>query len=713
MLKLSAVIGIELMMRTKILGWAGLVRVDGAVYRFLGAPGLTTRVPLANQTSSKFTSTQSTFVLRAGGIDLTVNFLSPVEPTDLVKQSVPFAYLSVAAASNDGKSHSVHVYTDISAEWVTGDNNLHANWSTSTTGNIITHQVSLQDQEPYAEDQDHIRHGSAYYSILASAGVTYRSGVDVEVRESFVANGTLDNTLDTNFRAVNDKWPVFAFAKDMGSITSTTSAPVVFSIGHVRDPAVRYIIEGGSTQDRSAYYWSVYSSVSDMISEFLNDYPNALSRANALDAKISADAAGVSSNYASIVALSIRQAFATFEITISKKSDGSWDLEDTLVFMKEISSNGNTNTVDVIFPAWPLFLYANPTLGRDLLLPHFRYQATGQYPNTFAIHDLGAHYPVAIGHNDGRDEHMPLEECGNMLIMTLSHYQKTGDTSIISKYYNLLDQWTQYLVEEALIPANQISTDDFAGPLINQTNLAIKGIIGIRAMADIACIMGNHAQSENYTSISHNYANQFIGLSAADGGQHLTLNYGNSSSWGLTYNLYAEKLLGFEIFPQSIYQRQDSWYPSVLQTFGVPLDTRHTYTKTDWMIWMAAIATSPTTRNMFIDSIYKFASNGDERNNVPFSDWYDTITGLHQGFRARPVVGGHLALMKGVLPTSSRGSSSGGTCFVVSPTSSGQGQAAETANGGSGNEATQKRLLRSSGLLVTVLYSILLHWSIL
>ena len=48
------------------------------------------------------------------------------------------------------------------------------------------------------------------------------------------------------------------------------------------------------------------------------------------------------------------------------------------------------NTVDVIFPAYPAFLYTNPDLAKYLLLPLFEYQATGQYPNKWAVHDMGA-----------------------------------------------------------------------------------------------------------------------------------------------------------------------------------------------------------------------------------------------------------------------------------------------------------------------------------
>ena len=96
-----------------------------------------------------------------------------------------------------------------------------------------------------------------------------------------------------------------------------------------------------------------------------------------------------------------------------------------------------------------------------------------------------------------------------MLIMTLAYAQRAGDSSYLKQHYPILDQWTQYLIEEALIPANQISTDDFAGPLANQTNLALKGIIGIEAMATIANLTGNMDTAANYSSIAHNYISEW------------------------------------------------------------------------------------------------------------------------------------------------------------------------------------------------------------
>ncbi|KAF8595372.1 DUF1793-domain-containing protein [Ceratobasidium sp. AG-I] len=632
-----------------ILGWAGYVRVDGKVYTFLGAPNVA-GATLATQKKMQFTATKSTFVLAAGPVDLTVAFLSPVEPTDYLRQSLPFSYMTLTAKSTDGAAHKVQYYTDISAEWVSGDNSLLAKWSTANltaNGGSIVHQVELQSPSAFAEVNDHAQYGSAYYGTNQGSGLTYATGEDSVVRAAFINQGALGNTQDTQFRAISDRWPVFAFARDIGSVTSSTSSPVVFAVGHTRDPLVQYIIAGGALEPRYAYWLSKYATASDAISAFLStdEYQHSVSAASALDTKIFNDATPIHSDYTAIVQLSTRQAFAAVEITLSKTESGSYNTSDIKIFMKEISSNGNMNTVDVIFPAWPAYLYLNPDFGRRLLEPLFQYQQSGQYPNKWSIHDLGAHYPVANGHNDGQDEAMPVEESGNMLIMSLSYTRATKDNSLITNNYNLLDQWTQFLVNDSLIPALQLSTDDFAGHLANQTNLAIKGIIGIRAMSEIATILGKTDDATKYKDIATSYVSKWQKLAASNEG-HLVLNYGSPSSWGMAYNLYADKLFQFNLFPQSVYDMQTGWYGEMGAQYGIALDSRHSYTKSDWMIWTAGTVAEFNTRNMLISRLRDYLANG--KNNAPFSDWYDAIYGTVVGFRARPVAGGHFALL--VLP---------------------------------------------------------------
>lgn len=99
---------------------------------------------------------------------------------------------------------------------------------------------------------------------LKTVGATYQTGADVTVRAQFINNGRLPNTQDTAFRAIQDNWPVFGLAHDLGSVTGA-SAPVVFSVGHIRDPAIKYIVAGGGTQSRSLYFWSQFSTSASLV----------------------------------------------------------------------------------------------------------------------------------------------------------------------------------------------------------------------------------------------------------------------------------------------------------------------------------------------------------------------------------------------------------------------------------------------------------------
>jgi len=237
---------------------------------------------------------------------------------------------------------------------------------------------------------------------------------------------------------------------------------------------------------------------------------------------------------------------------------------------------------------------------------------------------------------------------GNMLIMTLAYSQRTQDTAYLTTHYKILKQWTQYLIDEALIPQNQISTDDFAGNLTNQTNLALKGIIGIEAMASIANLTGNTVDGANYSNIAHSYITQWqtLGVAADAIPPHTTLAYGQNDTHGLLYNLYADRLLNLNLVSQSIFDMQSAFYPTVEATYGVPLDTRHEYTKSDWEMWTAAIA-SESTRNIFIEDLATWIH--ETPTNMAFTDLYDAQTGdwaVGPGhFSARPVVGGHFALL--------------------------------------------------------------------
>ncbi|KAL4912381.1 hypothetical protein BDW62DRAFT_21051 [Aspergillus aurantiobrunneus] len=619
----------------QVTGWTGLIRVDGQVYTWMGLPGSTT----VNQTAYEYTSTKSIFTMHIGDmVEMTITFLSPITPSDLRRQSLVFSYLDVSVTSLDGESHNVQVYTDISAEWVSGDRSAIAQWDYGVTGDgVAYHRVHRQTPLLFSEQRDQAEWGDWYWATDSAAGLTYQAGADVDVRGSFASNGRLGNTNDADYRAISNNWPVFGFAHDLGSIESSTG--VLFSIGLTQSEAIQYTGSSDTLTPVPSLWTSYFNTALDALDFFHHDYQEANSLSSDLDERIARDSiAAAGQDYLTITSLSIRQAFAATQLC--------GPADSPYLFMKEISSNGNMNTVDVIFPAHPVFLYTNPDLLKFLLRPHFEIQESGHYPNAYAMHDIGAHYPNATGHPDGNDEPMPLEECGNMVIMALAYAKEASDTAYLESHYTMLRQWTEYLIDDALYPANQISTDDFAGPLANQTNLALKGIIGIEAMSVIAELTGDSDDAANLTDYAHNYIERWQTLGISHNGiqPHTTLSYGSDDSHGLLYNLYADRELNLNLVPQSVYDMQSDFYPTIQQRFGVPLDTRHQYTKGDWELFTAAVA-STSTRDMFIGLLAEWIN--ENPTDRALTDLYDTVTGGYPQitFIARPVMGGAFALL--------------------------------------------------------------------
>ena len=140
-------------------------------------------------------------------------------------------------------------------------------------------------------------------------------------------------------------------------------------------------------------------------------------------------------------------------------------------------------------------------------------------------------------------------------------------------------------------------------------------------MAQIATLVGDTASAANYTTTAATYYQQWTFYAIDPSKRHTVLAYQFRSSWGLLYNTYLDKLLRLGIVDQSLYDMQSRWYPEVSQQFGVPLDSRHAYTKSDWEMWTAATC-SPSTRRLFVNSLAYWLNN--TAADVPFSDLFYT-----------------------------------------------------------------------------------------
>lgn len=634
----------------------GIARIDGSSYIFFGAPGGIGTTQVMTQTQLEVTPTQSRYVFEAGGVTLYLTFLSPVEASDIQRLSMPFGYLIAQAQANDGKAHTVNLYFDISGEWAHGTSSTLINWGIQQVahsgGNLATFTVTPSSPTVLAETNDYPSWGQAVWSTASQSNLTYQSGSDVTVRSQFVSQGTLNNTMDSNMpRAINNNWPVFAFNFALGPLSGQLTGPIVLALGHVRQPAVSY--QGSQIAPLWQSYWSNWQS---MLAFFYDDAAAALTRANTLDASITGAAvAAGGAHYAALCTLATRQALGGTELV--NTSSTPW------LFLKEISSDGNVSTVDVIYPCFPILYYLNPSLLNLIMAPIFHYVESGLWPQTFCVHDLGSSYPNANGHNDGGGENMPVEETSNMLIMAAAYVQQASSSdaaSFSNAHYRVLKQWADYLNApnggnpsrpNALDPLFQNQTDDFTGSIAHSTNLALKGIIAIGAMSIIAQAAGKSSDQQFYSSTARSLIAQWAQLGQDPGQAHLDIAYNESDTasgtglgtYSLKYNAFSDKLLGLSLVSSSVLQEEASWYQGQEQEYGIPLDSRHTYTKSDWELWTAASTDTLSLRQFLIDALYRFYNTS--RSRVPTTDWYDTISDTQNGFQARPVVGGFFTLL--------------------------------------------------------------------
>lgn len=105
-----------------------------------------------------------------------------------------------------------------------------------------------------------------------------------------------------------------------------------------------------------------------------------------------------------------------------------------------------------------------------------------------------------------------------------------------------------------------------------------------------------------------------------------------------------------DFIPHAVYANQSDFYSLVIQRYGLPLDSRHLYTKSDWQFAAAAVA-SPHTRKQILDSVALWLNETD--TDCPFTDLYLTSVGPDERkgffpgiyFKARPVVGGHFSFL--------------------------------------------------------------------
>ncbi|KIY67059.1 hypothetical protein CYLTODRAFT_376814 [Cylindrobasidium torrendii FP15055 ss-10] len=571
-----------------IVAWDLWVMVDGKNMQLFGGAGVRT-----NLTNIEITPTRSILTIQAGPVDATVTFLNPIVPGDLVAQSLPFTYMYCDITVTDGKDHSIQLYTDVTGEWLSNDVAQGIKWDTFKSASIIYHTVSLQKPEALTEDVDMALDASLYYAFRAGDGVAYRTGDAAVSRPQWVNTTTLNGDEDKNYRNINDAWPCFAFSRDYGTLSDKTET-AVWALGLARDPNVAF-----GTTKRHPFYLSQYKDAPDALTQFLANFENAQSAAVAFDTSFTDSAKKVSDEYAQLVSIGALQALGTMEWTVSQSSDGSWNISDSMAFMKDIGVSTRVNPVDAMSATFPMLLSINATWAGYLLQPLLYSAKHDGSDLKYAMYDLGDDYPTASVQLTPPTD-TSIESTGDMLIMTWAQATASGDATYIKSYYSVLKKWADYLISQGTSVSGMVDGDN-----VSNANLALKGVLGVKCMAAIAKAVGQDADDSVYSANATTLYNSWKENAFKD--DHVVSDYSSSSSWGLIYALFYDRFLGLGVVEDEVYSAQDTFYASQLANankFGVAYDTSVTMASAPWSMLTAAATTDTSVRDKLVSQVY-------------------------------------------------------------------------------------------------------------
>lgn len=584
----------------------------------------------AIQKSVNVLPTQTIYTFDCGPVEMDLIFTTPLLMDNLELMSRPVSYISYQVRSKDKTAHEVQIYFEATPQWAVNNVSQPVDYEKIEKGNLSFLKTGTVEQPVFGKSGDDVRIDWGYFYVAGSNDKDSRLnfGDYWNSKKEFSTEGMISVAEAANLsERINESMSVLAYSENLGKV-STDHSTGFFMLGYDDLYAIQYF--GKNLKG----YWTDNGAI-DILQAFesaQNDYASIMEQCNQFNRSMMADAieaGGV--KYAELCALAYRQAIAAHKLVK--------DEEGTLLFLsKENNSNGSIGTVDITYPSSPLFLLYSPELVKGLMNHIFYYSESGKWTKPFAAHDVGT-YPLANGQTYGGD--MPIEESGNMLITTAALATMEGNADYAASHWDVLTVWTDYLVEYGLDPENQLCTDDFAGHFAHNANLSIKAIMGIASYAKLASMLDKQDVATKYMDIAKEMAVKWEQM--AIDGDHYKLTFDRSGTWSQKYNIVWDKLLGFNIFAPQIVEREMAFYKTQQNEYGLPLDNRATYTKSDWIMWTATLTGNRADFDALVDLVYKYADETSSR--VPLSDWHDTVTAERMNFKARSVVGGYFMKM--------------------------------------------------------------------
>ena len=612
----------------------GLLNVDGVVFRFAGKADVIGNRPqlderIAEQKSLRVYPLSTEYIFEESGVCLTVTFTSSILPDDLYMISRPLSYVRFSVRSIDSKEHDVKVYFDITGEWCvnTSDQEVACGEMVFKNAKSVFMGTITQDILNSVGDDRRIDWG--YVHLIAPDGEVYQA--TISDRLNYIRNKKLDKKIvQKHAPNVSYDCPIAACELNFNKVSNTAKKNFI-AIAYNDIKSIEYF-----GQQLSGYWQKDGVTFSIMVEDAVKNAEEIFQKSAGYDREIITDATfagGV--KYSELISLAFRQVYAAHKLIADK--DGN-----AIFLSKENYSNGCIGTVDVSYPSIPAFLCYTPELVRGMMRPIFEFTNSEAWTFHFAPHDVGT-YPKANGQVYGAENgkllhkhQMPVEECGNMLIMAASVSFLDENNKFIEENFSTLEKWAEYLKTNGYDPENQLCTDDFAGHLAHNCNLSVKAIIGIAAFGVLCNLLNYSEKAASYIKYAKVLAVKWIESAKTEGRYRLAFDL--EDSWSLKYNMVWDNILDLNIFPPEVKKCETDWYKKTQNRYGIPLDSRRDYTKTDWLVWAATLSNNEEDFEELIEPLWRFVSETPSR--VPFTDWYDTKTGRQIGFQNRSVIGG-------------------------------------------------------------------------
>ena len=635
---------------------SGVLYLDGILYEFMGKVnpvndryyGGYDALP---QTGCEIRPMTTIYTFQNDAVKLELEFMSPLLLNDLDILSWPVSFLRYRISSVDGKAHSCRIFFGFSGEFCVHDGQQSVAFGrdeqsvyfTSGTENMLKrygddHRIEWGSFHIIApgfdvnamslrQFQRKIRLGNLGWGFPRSR-ILYQGPNMEDMGPEQLEEG--------KYYKVNECYPTIELDESFTVGEKAWENQIILCYDDVK--SIQYFGENIEA------YWRKDGRTFDQLMTAARERGEELwQRVKVFEDELLARAEKKSHKYAQLLALAYRQTVAGHKLTCH---DGQ-----LLFFSKENFSNGCIATVDVTYPSIPLFLLYEPRLVEGMLEPVFQMVAKGLWEYEFAPHDVGR-YPLANGQvygylerylkvkPDPLDWQMPVEECGNMILCVAAVCKAKGEYSYFLKHKKILTQWAEYLVKIGWDPEFQLCTDDFAGHLAHNCNLSVKAICALGAMAQMLEVVGE--DGSRYAKTAREFAEAWE--EAAFDGDHYRLAFDQEGSWSIKYNMVWDKLFDMNLFSNEVYERELAWYKTKFNTYGLPLDCRSDYTKSDWLMWTATMLGDEEFFNRVVDTMYEFVLNTPDR--IPFTDLYFTTKPYARSFQARTVQGGlFIALM--------------------------------------------------------------------